>query len=315
MDLVPDIKAVDNPTDKYQVQNIPMDEILSDPSFNCRGEIAPIDVLDLAKDIAERGLDQPIVLQPFSSPTNPKIKYRVIAGHRRHLAFRVNNAVTIPAYVRADYTELQAKLLNFRENIFRQQLNIKQEAKALQFFLNYKNTENTRHLFTEGELAEMFGQSRGWVQVRKTLLELPEDIQDEAAAGLLTQDQIKLVGRIKKREDQYELVRKIKEKKLRGEKVRLTPSVQRSSDAMKARERKKPEIEELLEMIYTVLGPGLHTRLLAWCAGNISTIALYSSIQEYCAENDIKFEMPAFINNALLGVKSENEKQVASNVS
>lgn len=308
--LVPDVKAVDNPESKYRVQPIPMSEILSDPNFNCRGHIAPIDVIDLAKDIADRGLDQPIVLQPFTND-NPKIKYRVVAGHRRHMAFKINNAESIPAYVRDDLTELQAKMLNLRENLHRQELNIKQEAKALQYFLNYKGETSERHLFTEVELSEIFGQSRGWVQVRKLLLELPDDIQNEAAAGILTQDQIRLVAKLKNNKDRYELVRKIKEKKLRGEKIKLTPSVQRASDVMKAKERKKPEIEEMLDILYTLIGPGLHTRICAWAAGNISTVALYSSIQEYCEENSIPFKMPSFINNALLGIKGPDEKQVA----
>ena len=298
--IVPDIKAVDNPADKYAVQQIPMAEIFHDADFNCRGRIAPIDVIDLAKDIAERGLDQPIVLKPYEDKANPKLKYKIVAGHRRHMAFKVNNAETIPAYVRPDLTELQARMLNLRENLHRVDLNVKQEAHALKFFLDYK--EQGRHLFTEAELSEIFGQSRGWVQIRKLVLDLPESIQDEAAAGLLTQEQIRTVAKIKNKQDQFELVRKIKERKLRGEKVKLTPSVKRPSDVLKAKERKKPEIEEMMGIIYDIIGPGLATRFGAWCAGNISTVALYSSLQQHCEENDIPFKMPQFINNALLGI-------------
>jgi ParB/RepB/Spo0J family partition protein len=309
-ELVPDIKAVENPIDKYQAQPVKMTEILSDPNFNCRGNIMPIEVIDLAKDIADRGLDQPIVVQPFTDPQNPAIKYRVVAGHRRHMAFKINNTEFIPAFVRVDLTDLQAKMLNLRENLHRQELNVKQEARALQFFLNYK-TPSGDNLFTEAELADIFGQSRGWIQIRKLLLELPEDIQNEAAAGILTQDQIRLVAKIKNNKDRYELVRKIKDKKLRGEKISLTPSVQRASDVMKAKERKRPEIEEMNEILYTLIGPGLVTRVLAWSAGHISTVALYSTIQEYCEEQGIPFKMPSFINNALLGIKGVDEKQVA----
>jgi hypothetical protein len=217
--------------------------------------------------------------------------------------------LTIPAYVRDDLDELKAKMLNLRENLHRKDLNIKQEARSLQFFLNYQS--NGRNLFTEAELSDIFGQSRGWIQIRKIILDLPEDIQDEAAAGILTQDQIRIVGRLKSKKDQYELVRKIKERKQRGEKIKLTPSVQRSSDVMKAKERKKPEIEEMGEILYNLIGPGLVTRFGAWCAGNISTIALYSSIEEHCKENGLDFKMPAFINNALLGIKSPDEHKVA----
>lgn len=300
--IVPDIKAIDNPTEKYAVQPIPMDEIFHDSDFNCRGRIAPIDVIDLAKDIAERGLDQPIVLKPFTDPAKPKLKYKIVAGHRRHMAFKVNNSTHIPAYVRPDLTELQARMLNLRENLHREELNVKQEAHALKFFLDYKQGETERNLFTEADLSDIFGQSRGWVQIRKLVLDLPESIQDEAAAGLLTQEQIRTVAKIKNKNDQFELVRKIKERKLKGEKIKLTPSVKRPSDVMKAKERKKPEIEEMMGIIYDIIGPGLATRFGAWCAGNISTVALYSSIQQHCEENDLPFKMPQFINNALLGI-------------
>jgi len=292
----------DNPLEKYKVEHIRMDEILADEHFNCRGHIAPIDVIDLARDIADRGLDQPIVVRPWTEKGKPNIRFKVVAGHRRHMAFKVNRAETIPAYVRADLDELRARLLNFRENIQRKELNIKQEANALRFFLDYRG-ESGNMVFTENDLADIFGQSRGWVQVRKDLLKLPADIQDEAAAGILTQDQIKAVARIKNRDDQYALVRKIKEKKLRGEKVKLAPSVKRVSDVLKAKERKRAEIQEMLEIIYDITGPNLATRCLAWASGEISTAALYSSIQEYCEEQGIEFTMPKFINHAIMGIK------------
>lgn len=291
--------------DNYTVQLIPMKAIFSDPSFNCRGSIAPIDVLDLAKDIRERGLDQPIVLQPWSIPGKPDIKYRVVAGHRRHLAFRVNDATEIPAFVRPDLTELSARMLNLQENLHRKQLNIKQEAAALKFFLDYKNEGSQRCLFTEHELADVFKQSRGWIQVRRDLLNLPEDIQDEAAAGTLTQAQIRQIARIKDKKQQYDLVRKIKEAKQRGEKVTLTSSVTRPEDILKPSERDVHEIREMMGLIYDIIGPSLTTRFGAWAAGDIATTALYSDIERHCKENGIKFTMPAFVNQALLGTASK----------
>ena len=295
--------------EKYKVEYVPMDQIFHDSSFNCRGKIAPIDVLDLAKDIEARGLDQPIVLRPYTDPANPQYQYKIVAGHRRHMAFKVNKSPTIPAYIRPDLNELSAHMLNLRENLHRQELNVKQEAHALKFFLSYKQDNTDKLLFTEAELGDIFGQSRGWVQNRKALLSLPEDIQDEAAAGILSQDHIKMLARIKSKDQQYELVRKIKEKKLRGEKICLTPSITRPNDVLRAKERDKSEIEELNEIIYDMVGPGLVTRVLAWAAGNISTSELFSTVEEYCKENDLKFAMPKFVTDAIIGVRG-NDKVV-----
>ena len=40
-------------------------EIYCDHDFNCRGQVAPIDVIDLAKSIELTGLLQPITIQSF----------------------------------------------------------------------------------------------------------------------------------------------------------------------------------------------------------------------------------------------------------
>lgn len=300
--LTDTITAVANPTEKYKVQLIPMSEIFSDTAFNCRGAIAPVDVIDLAKDIGERGLDQPIVLRPFTDPARPGIKYKIVAGHRRHMAFRVNNATEIPGYVREDLDELHARMLNLRENIHRKELNIKQEAHALEFFLHYKGESGVNPIFNEVELASIFSQSRGWIQVRKALLELPDDIQNEAAAGMLTQDHIKTLARMKSTEDRYKLVREIKTRKLKGEKVKLTQSVTRASDVLKAKARDHAEVTEMNGMIYDIIGPSLATRFGAWMAGEISTAALMATLEDHCKNNDIKFTMPKFVTNAILGI-------------
>lgn len=295
--------------DKYVAVDTLLSEIMSDPSFNCRGDISKLEVVDLAKDIKVRGLDQPIVLQPYNNPTFPEIKYRIVAGHRRHLAFIVNQdadpkVTTIPAFIRADLSEVDARLLNVRENIHRQDLNMKQEARALEFFLKYRSPTTKRHLFTEAELAEIFGQSRGWVQNRKALLMLPDDIQNLAAAGILPGSHIQKLSKIKNKDELYDTVRRIKDQKSKAEKILPTEkSIKRPTDIVKARSRKKHEIEELGEILYDTLGPGLHTRIGAWCAGNISTLLLMQDIQEYCKEHKIIFKMPAFISTTMMNMK------------
>lgn len=308
--MLPDIKVVDNDPAKYAVVQVPLEEIFADSNFNCRGEISALSVQELAQSIASRGLDYPITLQPFTLESNPKIKFRVVAGHRRFLAFELNastnESVThIPAYIRPDLDETAARLLNIRENIQRQELNIKQEANALKYFLKHKR--DGRNLFTVQELADIFGQSRGWIQNRQCLLMLPDDIQDQAAAGLLNTIEIQKLSKIKNKDELYETVRGIKERKLRNEKglIRTSPSIKKPSNVLKAQARKKGEAEELGEILYDVLGPGFHTRLIAWFAGNISTAALMQDLSDHCKENDIEFKMPSFITNAVFNIKPQ----------
>ncbi len=280
---------------KYKVVMLPMPEIFSDAEFNCRGAIAPIDVLDLAKDVAARGLDQPIVVQPWNQG---QYKYRIVAGHRRHMAFKVNKADFIPAYVRDDLDETGARLLNLRENVLRKQLNILQEARSLDYFLKLKKGK-----FTEQELGDIFGQSRGWVQIRKDLLSLPTDIQAEAASGLLTANHIKQLVRMSDA-DRYAAIRKIKDRKIRGESTKLTATINRAGDVLRARRREPAEIQEMLDCLYDVFGPNLATRCLAWAAGNINTAALYQTVAEVADDEGIRFKVPQSVRDAITGVTS-----------
>jgi ParB family chromosome partitioning protein len=191
-------------SNNYEVQEIDISSIYSDNDFNCRGPIPKIDVVDLAKDIERNSLMFPISVQPVKDATGvPEgYSYRVIAGHRRLAAFIVLNKTTIPAMIRRGLNELQARILNLGENLKRQNLNLLQEAKALQ---------KLRELgLTQEQIAMELGSSRSWVQVRVNLLSLPEAIQNEAAAGMLNQSQIKQIYSLKTPERQYEAVRKIK---------------------------------------------------------------------------------------------------------
>lgn len=289
---------------EYRVVHLPISKIFADPSFNCRGHIQAIDVLDLAKDIQARGLDQPITVQPYTG--KPGYEFRVVAGHRRHMAFLINKADTIPCYIRDDLDELKARTYNLRENLHRKDLNIVQEANALKYFLDYKRHEGSEHsLFTLKELADLFGQSVGWVQARKDLLKLPKEIQNEAAAGMLTQDQVKHLAKLKDPKDQYEFTRKIKEIKQRGDKVKLGKSVKRPSDALKAKARSRTEIQEMNDMLYDMLGPTVVSRAFAWCNGHISTLQLMESVKEFADENGLHYKAPDFINEALAGIKGD----------
>lgn len=291
----------------YQVYNIPIDDIYLDENFNCRGQIAPIDVLDLATDIKNRKLDTPITVQPYN--VIPGKKWRIVAGHRRFTAYEVNRLDPdpvvaarfdkIPAFIEVNLDETQARTMNLRENLHRKQLNILQEANAIKYYLDIK-------VFNEHDIAEMVGTSRGWVQVRAALLKLPKDIQEVAAAGLMTQAQIKHCAGMKRLDQQYAFVRKIKESREKNEKIDLTPSIKQSKDALKQRERKPAEIKEMKELLYDVFGACLATRAMAWADGTISTVELNNTIEQEAKKLGKVYKTPDWINKALVGDRSDS---------
>jgi ParB/RepB/Spo0J family partition protein len=272
---------------------IPMTDIHADVDFNCRGDIAPIDVIDLAKDIAERGLIQPITIAPYSEEDQKKTgyKYKLIAGFRRYTAHRVNKNTKIDCIVREDMVDpIEATFFNLSENIQRKDLNILQEAKALQKLHSIGVTET--------DAAERLGKSRGWIQVRYLLLNLPDVIQQEVAAGIITQTQIRELYSVLIKEGKDECIttcKRLKEAKERGQRTPVTANPHRLKKDVK-KQRNRAEMFLMLNHLADTVGFGLHTRMVAWCAGEITTGEAFDEIKAYADEhgtvNGLPYKIP-----------------------
>ncbi len=281
----PDKGVVELHYNPNQVYDIPMEWVYADDDFNCRGLIDPGDVLELAKDIETNGLTQPIIVQPWTSlgkPSDADKHFRIVAGYRRFRAHRLNRAETIRALIREGLADLDARILNLSENVQRRDLNIMQEAKALDHF--------RRAGWDKGGIARKIGMSRGWVEVRYMLLELPRDIQKEAEAGLLTQEQIRKVhelGVLGTEEDQFAYVRSIKDQKMG---VRKTEPKAETRNAKRV--RGKEEMFELQDQIRESIGNNLATRAIAYATGEIDDNEMYSSLAYEAEKAGVYFEMP-----------------------
>ncbi len=261
--------------------SVPLSEIHYDEDFNCRGRIAPIDVIDLAKDIRQRGQLQAVLLAPYDEEQQKATgcKYKLIAGYRRYTAHQVLSSgkdgderfLSIDAVVRDDMRdEAEARFLNLAENIQRKDLNISQEAKAL--------AKLEALGITEHDAAERLGKSRGWVQVRYMLLRLPEDIQNEVAAGMITQTQIRdlySVYNTAGADATYEAVKKLKNAKAAGRKGARVKPKQKDSK----RVRKRGELFEMQDHIRGQFGNGPLTVLLAWAAGEVDDSELHATLK------------------------------------
>ena len=263
--------------------SIPLSEILADDDFNCRGKIVPIDVVDLAKDIQERGLIQPVTVAPYIEGS---YRYRLIAGFRRFSAHLVIQRPEIDAIIREDMIdEKECRFFNLSENLQRTDLTIMQEARALQ------------HLQAVGvgehDAANRLNKSRGWIQIRYLLLKLPKEVQREVEAGFIKQTQIRELYTLYKNhsiEKLYAAVRKIKDAKIMGREI-VTVDPDKLSPKAK-RIRKRPEIFEMMAHVVQYADNGLHTRCLAWCAGEINDDELFDSLQEVCENNGDTYYRP-----------------------
>jgi ParB/RepB/Spo0J family partition protein len=267
-----------------KVLKVAMDAIYSDDDFNCRGKIIPHDVIELARDIDTNGLDQPIVIQEYNKVDGKS--YRIVSGHRRYLAHKVLGKTEIECFLKEYTDEFHARMANLNENLKRKNLNLLQEATALLPFIMAK--------WTEVEISDYLGQSRGWVQARAALLTLPDDVKQEAAAGFLTQDQVKQLATLKKSPDLlYAAVRKIKAAKINGQKGPIRAIPKKPTNALKKRLRSREEIFERMEFFMSIIGPAFYSRCMAWAAGEISDFQLYQDFKQECTNKGIAWEIPA----------------------
>lgn len=263
-----------------EVTELEVAKIFADPDLNCRGEIVPHDVLELAESIQEKGLLQPISVQPWVAKDG--YDYRCILGHRRLKAFEIKKWKTVPAIIKRGLTETQVRILNLQENLERKNLNILEEALAIKKFKELG--------YTLAEVAKMTNTSKTWVQVRYNLLDLEPEVQAAAAGGFLTQEHIKEIHSLNPA-DRFTAIREIKEARARGEKKPiLKPKAKKNPSLRKQRERS--EIFEMLDHIIDNIGPNIGTRTLAWSAGEISTLELYESLKEYAEFQGVDYTPP-----------------------
>ncbi|KKK93582.1 hypothetical protein LCGC14_2691450 [marine sediment metagenome] len=263
---------------------LPVESIWADPNFNCRGHIAPIDVVDLSKDIESHGLQQPISVKPVTNDEKTKsgCEYKVITGHRRHKAFQVLQRETIPCVVNTLIKDMDALVLNLTENLHRKDLNIMQEAKALE---RLKLAG-----FSVPQVAVQLSKSTTWVHIRYLLLELPDVIKEAAAAGYINQVQIKELHSLGDYGKQIEAAKSIKQAKARGEKA---PRVTRPKrDMFKRKPRDVDDLFYMQDHIQDAIGNNFGTRCLAWAAGEINDLELYRDIQTIADKVGLTYEVP-----------------------
>jgi ParB/RepB/Spo0J family partition protein len=271
-------------SDLGTLTDVRLDELLVDHDWNHRGFVAPMDVIDLAHSIERDKLQTPITVQPWTDPKNPKVKYKVVAGHRRATAcHKILKWTTIPAFVKVYENQIAARTASLIENLQRKELNIKQEAHALKTY--------TDAYWSEQDIADHLSQSRGWVKVRLQLLNLCEKVQDYAAAGLLTQEHIRLLQG-KSETQQLAFVHEVKEAKAKGEKLTIEKPVKKTNPhALKPRGRE--EIFEKMTELYGIFGQmEFWARCMSWCAGQITEYDLMKDVERWAKEHGHSYRIP-----------------------
>ena len=270
-----------------EVTSIPISEIHADEEFNCRGHITPTSVIELVKDIRERGLIQPIVVNRYSKSEQEKYgyKYKAIAGFRRLMAHIVLEKERIDAIIRTDMgDEAEARLFNLSENIQRKELTILQEAQALGPLIKMG--------LKREEIAEKLGQSIGWVQVRTYLMAFPEPVRLEIERAKIPQTDIRKLYTIFKASPKalVPAVKALKDSKLN----KTTPNLDKhlKKKITKKSMRSKQQVIAMQDTIRNTIGNGFSTRLLGWTIGAVSDLELYKSLKAVANALGKDFQIP-----------------------
>ena len=134
--------------------------------YQPRLNINEIELEDLTNSIKDKGVIQPILVK-FDQELG---KYNIIAGERRYRASLKAGLTIIPAVI-LEIEDAAAYELAIIENIQREQLNVIEEAKAIENLMQ-------QYEYTQEEIAKRLGKTRSHIANLLRLLSLPQEVQD-----------------------------------------------------------------------------------------------------------------------------------------
>lgn len=146
-----------------QLKKLPIHSFIPG-KYQPRKIMAPEALQELANSIRMQGVIQPIVVRPISNN-----QFEIIAGERRWRAAQLAELTYIPAIVR-EMNDETAMVMGLIENIQRRDLNVMEEANALNRLMNEFN-------MTHQMVADAVGKSRTAVTNILRLLKLNSDVR------------------------------------------------------------------------------------------------------------------------------------------
>lgn len=135
---------------------------------------------ELADNIAEHGILQPILVRPLENGS-----YGIVAGERRWRAARIAGLKEVPVIVR-ELDDLQTAQIALIENLQREDLDPIEEARAFRRLMDDFG-------MTQEQVARSVGKSRPAIANSVRLLGLPENIQSMVTRGDISVGHAKLL--------------------------------------------------------------------------------------------------------------------------
>lgn len=155
-----------------EVHHVPLDRIDQGAQL-IRADQNDDDIIELAADIAQHGLLQPIGVAPLASG-----RYQLLFGARRCLAHRRLGRATIAATFHT-IPENSIRATAARENLLRRQLTLQEEIDVV---CQLHADENR----SPDAIASLLSRSRAWVLRRLAVPQLPVDLREPLLDGVLS---------------------------------------------------------------------------------------------------------------------------------
>lgn len=143
---------------------------------------------ELAANIKEIGVTQPILIRPVTPTETEPQPYEIVAGERRFRASQIAGITTIPAMCRT-LSDLQAAKIQILENLQRENPHPLEEAEG------YENLMLT-HGYSADQLVEELKKSRSYIYGRLKLCSLAKDLRDDFLDDKFSASIALLVARI-----------------------------------------------------------------------------------------------------------------------
>lgn len=223
------------------VRELPIAELETNP-FQPRKHFDQAALEELASTIREHGILTPVVARRVADG------FQIIAGERRIRAARLAGLTRVPTIVK-EANDAQALEMALVENLQREDLNPLEAAHAYQRLVDEFG-------LTQEELAGRLGRDRSSVANSLRLLRLPKKIQDDVAAGTISEGHARALLGLERAVDQLR-AREIVVR--RGLNVRATEALVRrlrGPDTKKAARApgQNPNWEALEDQLRTALG-------------------------------------------------------------
>lgn len=287
---------------------LPIGAIHVDAEFNSRGRFLASETLELQRDIARRGLVEPIIVRSlWDNEQHLKDKgfqYFLMAGFRRYMAYKCLRTNYAMCAIREVKTDFDARDINAVENLQRKDLTFYQEARSIK---HYWVDDIPRE-----DVARRISKSPGWVQQRYALLNMQPEVQDLAERGYIGPGDMNDLKRYHG-DERIAFAKKIADSRREGKSQNVTRMKLKINEKKTTQKiRRVTEIEDVMELlnraqktldrskmipmekVITRHGNSIANRILAWAVGNISSGDMYESIKVYIEDLGGSFEMPEF---------------------